>query len=122
MESEIYWTPFSQRAADEVAQLDETGAEARVLELLRESIGKRMMSDVPFGVFLSGGVDSSTNVALMSELMSDPVRTYSVAFKEHEKYNELDYARQIARRFGTDHHEGGLDHQDLEDFLAELDH
>jgi asparagine synthase (glutamine-hydrolysing) len=56
----------------------------------------------------------------MSELMSDPVRTYSVAFKEHEQYNELDYAREIARRFGTDHHEVVLDSQDLEDFLPEL--
>ncbi len=77
----------------------------RLLELLRGSIAKRMMSDVPFGVFLSGGVDSSTNVALMSELMSQPVRTFSVAFAEHERYNELDYARQIAKRFKTDHHE-----------------
>jgi asparagine synthase (glutamine-hydrolysing) len=56
----------------------------------------------------------------MSELMTDPVRTYSVAFKEHEQYNELDYARRIARRFGTDHHEVVLDSQDLEDFLPEL--
>ena len=52
-----------------------------------------MMADVPFGVFLSGGVDSSTNVALMSELMDDPVRTFSVGFEEHEQYNELEYAR-----------------------------
>ena len=66
----------------------------RLLELLRGSIAKRMMSDVPFGVFLSGGVDSSTNVALMSELMSEPVRTFSVAFHEHERYNELEYARR----------------------------
>ena len=61
----------------------------RLLELLRASIAKRMMADVPFGVFLSGGVDSSTNVALMSELMDEPVRTFSVAFTEHERYNEL---------------------------------
>ena len=56
-----------------------------------------MMSDVPFGVFLSGGVDSSTNVALMSELMDEPVRTFSVGFKRYEQYNELEYARTIAR-------------------------
>ena len=103
--TDVYWSPFSRTVAAEVADMSEAEMRDRLLELLRGSIGKRMMSDVPFGVFLSGGVDSSTNVALMSELMSDPVRTYSVAFKEHEQYNELDYAREIARRFGTDHQE-----------------
>jgi asparagine synthase (glutamine-hydrolysing) len=81
-----------------------------------------MMSDVPFGVFLSGGVDSSTNVALMSELMDDPVRTFSVAFNQQEKYNELEYARAIAKRFGTDHHEVVIDVDDLVDFLPGLIH
>ena len=118
--SDVYWSPFSRSVAAEVAEMSEDEMRDRLLELLRDSIGKRMMSDVPFGVFLSGGVDSSTNVALMSELMTDPVRTYSVAFKEHEQYNELEYAREIAGRFGTDHHEVVLDSQDLEDFLPEL--
>jgi asparagine synthase (glutamine-hydrolysing) len=118
--SDVYWSPFSRTVAAEVAEMSEDEMRDRLLELLRDSIGKRMMSDVPFGVFLSGGVDSSTNVALMSELMSSPVRTYSVAFKEPEQYNELEYAREIARRFGTDHHEVVLDSQDLEGFLPEL--
>src|SRR5262245_63716616 len=51
--------------------------------LLRQSIEKRMMSDVPFGVFLSGGIDSTANVALMSELMDRPVRTYTVRFRDN---------------------------------------
>jgi asparagine synthase (glutamine-hydrolysing) len=120
--SEIYWSPFSARAAEEVARLTEDDVQARLLELLRASIGKRMMADVPFGVFLSGGVDSSTNVALMSELMSEPVRTFSVGFKEFERYNELEYARQISRRFRTSHHEVILDADDLVSFLPELIH
>ena len=73
--------------------------------LLRQSIKDRMMSDVPFGVFLSGGIDSSTNVALMAELMDRPVDTFSVGFRDLQKYNELDYARLIAKRFRTNHHE-----------------
>ncbi len=69
---------------------------ADILRLLRESIKKRMMADVPFGVFLSGGVDSSANVALMAEQMSRPVETFTVAYKDHEELNELESARDIS--------------------------
>jgi asparagine synthase (glutamine-hydrolysing) len=120
IERDIFWTPMSDRAALEVAELSEEQMEERLLELLRASIKKRMMADVPFGVFLSGGVDSSTNVALMSELMTGPVRTFSVAFREHERYNELEYAREIAQRFRTDHHEVVIDWNDLASFLPEM--
>ncbi len=120
--SEIYWTPMSSKAHAELAGRGEDELGERLLELLRASIAKRMMSDVPFGVFLSGGVDSSTNVALMSELTSAPVRTFSVAFHEQERYNELGYARQIARRFKTDHHEVVIDSDDLVSFLPEMVH
>ena len=88
--------------------------------LLRESIKLRMMSDVPFGVMLSGGIDSSLNVALMSELMMRPVETFSVGFKDLEKYNELGYARQIATEFKTNHHEILLTEQEAIDFLPEM--
>jgi len=88
--------------------------------LLRDSIKLRMMSDVPFGVMLSGGIDSSLNVALMSELMTRPVETFSVGFKDLEKYNELGYARQIATEFKTNHHEILLTEQDAIDFLPEM--
>jgi asparagine synthase (glutamine-hydrolysing) len=118
--SEIYWTPFSGDVAQEVAEMSEGEMEQRVLDLLREAVGKRMMSDVPFGVFLSGGLDSSTNVALMSELTSEPVRTFCTAPKDHAKYDELEPARLVARRFGTDHHEIILDEHDLQAFLPEL--
>jgi asparagine synthase (glutamine-hydrolysing) len=120
--SEIYWTPISAQASAALADGEEGELSERLLELLRASVAKRMMSDVPFGVFLSGGVDSSTNVALMSELMTEPVRTFSVAFHEHERYNELEYARQIAQRFHTDHHEVLIDAGDLVSFLPEMVH
>src|SRR5207302_8888339 len=91
----------------------------RLLHLLRASIGRRMMSDVPFGVFLSGGIDSSTNVALMAELMEDPVQTFSVGFDD-PRYDELAYARKVARRFGTDHHEIVVRAEDLAAFVPQL--
>jgi asparagine synthase (glutamine-hydrolysing) len=122
MESGTFWSPMSPSAADELRGLGEVELSDRLLELLRASIAKRMMSDVPFGVFLSGGVDSSTNVALMSELMSEPVRTFSVAFREYEQYNELEYARAIATRYRTDHHEVVIDADDLISFLPEMVH
>ncbi len=91
-----------------------------IRRLLRDSIRLRMMSDVPFGVLLSGGIDSSMNVALMSELMSRPVETFTVGFKDLEKYNELQYARQIAKEFQTNHHEILLTEQDAIDFLPKM--
>src|SRR5256714_818581 len=92
----------------------------RILDLLRESIRKRMMADVPFGVFLSGGVDSSANVALMSELMTQPVRTFTVGFHDAEELNELDAARALSKRFATDHHEVIIGREDMQRFLHEL--
>jgi asparagine synthase (glutamine-hydrolysing) len=71
---------------------------------LRESVTAHLISDVPFGAFLSGGVDSSTIVAYMSEVLREPVKTFSIGFEESE-YDETSYARQVASRFGTDHHE-----------------
>lgn len=91
-----------------------------ILRLLRASIKKRMMSDVPFGVFLSGGVDSSANVAMMSELMDRPVDTYTVGFQDHEYLNELESARRIAGLYNTNHHEVIIGDKEFSDFLPDL--
>ena len=91
-----------------------------ILRLLRDSIGKRMMSDVPFGVFLSGGVDSSANVALMSEQMTRPVDTFTVGFSDAEYLNELESARRIAKQFQTNHHEVIISEKEMQDFLPSL--
>jgi asparagine synthase (glutamine-hydrolysing) len=93
---------------------------AEILRLLRESIKRRMMADVPFGVLLSGGVDSSANVALMAEQMSRPVETFTVAYKDHAELNELEAARAVAERFGTNHHEVLIGEREMRDFLPEL--
>lgn len=115
-----YWSPISKLhnySEEEIHEL--------TLDYLRRAIKDRMMSDVPFGVFLSGGIDSSVNVALMAELMNRPVDTYTVGFKELEQYNELAYARQIADKFKTNHHEILIDHNDglevLEDIVWHTD-
>jgi asparagine synthase (glutamine-hydrolysing) len=115
-----YWDalpPASHQGAR--AETDEA-QKAEILRLLRASIDKRMMADVPFGVFLSGGVDSSANVALMAEKMTRPVETFTVGFKDHEELNELDGAREVARRFGTNHHEVLIGEREMRDFLPDL--
>jgi|RhiMethySRZTD1v2_1073278.scaffolds.fasta_scaffold26786_4 asparagine synthase (glutamine-hydrolysing) len=114
-----------QRYWDAVARSDmpatnEAEHRAEILRLLRDSIRKRMMSDVPFGVFLSGGVDSSANVALMSELMTRPVETFTVGFSDAEYLNELDSARRIAKQFATNHHEVIISEKEMQEFLPKL--
>ncbi|MFQ5867207.1 MAG: asparagine synthase (glutamine-hydrolyzing) [bacterium] len=79
-------------------------AKEKIGSLLRDAVGIRMIADVPLGAFLSGGHDSSIIVALMSQLSSQPVKTFSIGFEEQE-FSELKYARILAKKFGCDHHE-----------------
>ena len=88
--------------------------------LVQKAVRKRMMSDVPFGVFLSGGVDSSTNVALMSQLTDFPVNTFSIAYEGDTEYNELEHARTVARLFRTNHREIVVDAKELEEASTSL--
>lgn len=88
---------FAERRRGSTADL-----EAELLHLMRQAVTSRMVADVPLGAFLSGGVDSSSVVALMAEASSDPVRTCSIGF-DVAALDESNYARQVAERFGTDH-------------------
>lgn len=91
-----------------------------ILRRLEVAIERRMMSDVPFGVFLSGGIDSSANVALMSRIANQPVKTFTVGFSDHTHLNELEYADKVAKEFQTDHHEIRVDGADMRGYLNDL--
>ncbi|PYP78191.1 MAG: asparagine synthase (glutamine-hydrolyzing) [Gemmatimonadetes bacterium] len=90
------------------AKAEDTRSDAELIteyrERLREAVRLRLMADVPLGAFLSGGIDSATITALMSQLVDEPIKTFSVGFAEREA-NELSYARIVAKAYKTDHHE-----------------
>lgn len=100
IETQRYWLPdFSNKIRiTEKEAIDET------TRILRESTRMRMISEVPLGAFLSGGVDSSTVVALMAEESSSPVKTFSIGFEEQD-FSELKYARVVAKRVGAEYNE-----------------
>ena len=92
----------------------------RLYEYLNDAVCKRLIADVSLGAFLSGGIDSSTIVALMARNSSQPVKTFSIGFKDAELYDETDYAREVADYFKTDHHEFKLTYRDMLDVLPDV--
>lgn len=83
--------------------LDEAATEVRAR--LEQAIRRRLVADVPLGAFLSGGIDSSAIVALMAGVMGEPVKTFTIGFEDRDGFDERPFARAVARRFGTEHHE-----------------
>jgi asparagine synthase (glutamine-hydrolysing) len=121
--SERYWELPSPEGRP--GRMGEPEYAEELLRQLDESVRLRLMSDVPLGAMLSGGLDSSVVVALMARNMSSPVKTFSVAFAEDTEGNELADARLVASAFGTDHHELELSLNEqaiaLEDLVWHLD-
>ena len=113
-----YWDP-ARFSASSGSVHDERECIDKIRSLLRQAVSRRMVSDVPFGVFLSGGVDSSLNVALMAEQMDRPVETFSVGILG-DPSNEFNYARQVARHFNANHHEIMIGDDDFISFLPRM--
>lgn len=113
-----YWN-LSPRPEPVSRSIEEIGAELRAL--IKEAVRIRLVSDVPLGAFLSGGIDSSTIVSQMAGLTDRPVKTYSIGFEEGT-YNELRFAETVARHFNTEHHTRTLtpDITNLTRFLADF--
>ncbi len=104
-----YWDiRFEQDEENTESQWEET-----IVKTLSDSVQHHMMSDVPLGAFLSGGIDSSSVVALMSEHSPQPIKTFTIGFRE-EKFSEFPYARQVAERYGTEHHEQIVEPESIE--------
>ena len=114
-----YWDIPIGQPSDELASLPERELVERFTALLEESVRIRLMADVPLGMFLSGGLDSSAIAALMARMIDRPLQTFSIAFKQRA-FSELDYAREVATAIGADSHEIVIDEQDFFGALPRL--
>ncbi len=118
-----YWSPLDAEEDKQVKPYKEICRDIR--ELLTSAVELRLVSDVPFGAFLSGGIDSGIIVALMAQIMNRRVKTFTVSFSEKE-FDEAPYSRQVAEKYGTDHHNINLSAEEcLEELpaaLAAMDH
>ncbi|GIV33710.1 MAG: asparagine synthetase B [Chitinophagales bacterium] len=112
-----FWKPEHHIRAEVIS--DELTAKSKLNELLVSSVQYRMISDVPYGAFLSGGTDSSLVTAIAQRNSAEPINTFSIGFKE-AKFNEAPYARQIAKYLGTHHHEFTVSQNDALEYVDML--
>ncbi len=119
---EAYWDARSvvRTAVRERFDLSDAEATDRLEALLKDAVGRRLISDVPLGAFLSGGIDSSTVVALMQAQSNRPVRTYTIGFPNHGAFDESEQAAAVARHLGTDHTELQVEPDHARDIIPRL--
>jgi asparagine synthase (glutamine-hydrolysing) len=115
------WYDLSTKMQTKYSDRDEESLVAELDALLRDSVRLRMRSDVQFGAYLSGGIDSSTVVAIMSEISPQPVKTFALAYADTPAHKQDAYfARMVAERYGTDHHEYTMAWTDLRDEITKV--
>ncbi|MBI3317980.1 MAG: asparagine synthase (glutamine-hydrolyzing) [Candidatus Omnitrophica bacterium] len=121
---ERYWIPWSREVGLSAGGLGHEGLKGRLRELLTDSVKGELVSDVPLGVFFSGGIDSTLLAALAARQSHGRVKTFTVGFRglETDPRDDLAYARLASRALGTDHHELIVDLPDLEGFLGMVRH
>ena len=112
-----YWKLEENVEKDTI--LDEKDAKTQYHELLKNSVEMRLQSDVPFGVFLSGGIDSSTIAAVAQSISKDPISTFSIGFEETD-FNESEWSKKVSQELGTKHHEYILSHRDAQNLIEEM--
>ncbi|MSR62328.1 MAG: asparagine synthase (glutamine-hydrolyzing) [Planctomycetes bacterium] len=115
----VYWDALELATRVQPLPMDALEAEEALLEHLRTAVRQRLFADVPLGAFLSGGIDSSLIVALMREASPDPVRTFTIGFRE-QGFDEAQYARKVATHLGTEHTELYLSAQEALEVVPHL--
>jgi asparagine synthase (glutamine-hydrolysing) len=115
--TEYYWKAEDKISLTTISNFDEAKTELK--KLLLQSVNYRMISDVPFGTFLSGGIDSSLVTAMAQVNSTQPINTFSIGFKE-SKFNESQYARKIANHLATKHHEFIVSENDVLGLLEKI--
>ena len=122
LETHRYWSPLNTQYS--ILNTSQENQEQfyiqKVRELLQDSIERQMVSDVPFGCFLSGGIDSSTNAVLMSQAMGTPVETFSISYKDFPQYDEFEYSRQIVDILGAKKHEAVVGQKEFLELLPQM--
>lgn len=112
----VYW----EVEYEDLSKKGENELQDMVFSSFERSVNYRMVSDVPVGAFLSGGVDSSAIVAMMAKNTSYPIKTYSIGFENAPGYDELKYAGKVARLFGTEHYEKIVTPADIRNFIPKV--
>ena len=118
LELQQYWDPIAMALAP-ADQLEDEDAKEQFTALLRDSVKHRLIADVPLGLFLSGGMDSSLLVAITRDVSDEPVKTFTIRFQNPE-YNEADAAAAVARHVGTEHHEATCGTEEMLDVVDRL--
>ncbi|MCF8275969.1 MAG: asparagine synthase (glutamine-hydrolyzing) [Flavobacteriales bacterium] len=114
---EEYWNPETKITSNLIT--DEREAKQRLSKLLQDSVSRRLVSDVPFGTFLSGGIDSSLVTALAQKASSEKLKTFSIGFDD-VKHDESGFARKVSEHLGTEHHEYRLTEKDALELITEI--